>query len=276
MRVMFSDRPGEAHAKRVPKTMLGFEHNQAKVGVAAPYLISSKAEGVGDMWIHTAFGAIAILLVFLHASPATAGCKDPAAEGVDWHGCNMQVVMLHDADLARANLEGAFLSGTAFSGARLSQANLHRAELVRTTFEGADLSGANLEKALAARAVFNGAVLKNARLVKAEFHRVTFDGADLSGSDMSEGDFIRNSFADANLSGAIMVGATLPRSVFHGANLNGVSMQRAYLYWARFEGTDLSGIKDLTQEQLNTTCGDQTTKLPQGLTVPKSWPCPAD
>jgi uncharacterized protein YjbI with pentapeptide repeats len=73
-----------------------------------------------------------------------------------------------------------------------------------------------------------------------------------------------------------MVGATLPRSVFHGANLAGASMQRAYLYWARFEGTDLSGVKDLTQEQLNTTCGDQSTKLPQGLTVPQNWPCPED
>jgi hypothetical protein len=53
-------------------------------------------------------------------------------------------------------------------------------------------------------------------------------------------------------------------------------MQRAYLYWARFEGTDLSQVKDLTQDQLNITCGDQTTKLPQGLMAPKHWPCGED
>jgi uncharacterized protein YjbI with pentapeptide repeats len=74
----------------------------------------------------------------------------------------------------------------------------------------------------------------------------------------------------------VMVGATLPRSIFHGAKLAGVSMKRAYLYWTRFEGTDLSQVKDLTQDQLNITCGDQTTTLPQGLTAPKHWPCGED
>jgi len=73
-----------------------------------------------------------------------------------------------------------------------------------------------------------------------------------------------------------LVGATLPRSIFHGANLTGVSFKRAYLYWARFEGTDLSVVKDLTQEQLDITCGDQMTKLPPSLSVPKSWPCGED
>jgi uncharacterized protein YjbI with pentapeptide repeats len=55
-----------------------------------------------------------------------------------------------------------------------------------------------------------------------------------------------------------------------------VSLNRAYLYWARFEGTDLSLVKDLTQAQLDTACGDANTKLPAGLTVPKTWPCGED
>jgi uncharacterized protein YjbI with pentapeptide repeats len=105
---------------------------------------------------------------------------------------------------------------------------------------------------------------------------VNFEGANLSGADMTEGDFIRNNFANANLSGAVLVGATLPRSTFHGANLAGVSFQRAYLYWTRFEGTDLSQVKDLTQEQLDITCGDQNTKLPAGLNPPQRWPCGED
>ena len=103
------------------------------------------------MWVHRASGAVAIFLAFLYANPAAAGCKDPAAAGVNWQGCNMQMVMLDRVDLSGANLEAAFLSGTAFAGAILREADLQRAELVRTTFEGADLSGANLEKALAAR-----------------------------------------------------------------------------------------------------------------------------
>jgi uncharacterized protein YjbI with pentapeptide repeats len=87
---------------------------------------------------------------------------------------------------------------------------------------------------------------------------------------------MRNNFANANLSGADLTGATLHRSVFHAANLSGAIFKRAYLYWARFEGTDLSGVRDLTQEQLDITCGDANTKLPAGLTAPKNWPCGED
>ena len=112
--------------------------------------------------------ALTLAAAFLAPGTAMAGCKDKARPGVDWHGCNMQMLMLEKTDLAGANLEGAFLSGTAFTGSRLTQANLPRAELVRTSFEKAELSSANLEKALAARAVFNAATLKGSRQSETE------------------------------------------------------------------------------------------------------------
>ncbi|MBL8895433.1 MAG: pentapeptide repeat-containing protein [Rhizobiales bacterium] len=209
-------------------------------------------------------------------SSATAGCKDVAAPAVEWQGCNKQMLQLENSDLAGANLEGAFLSGSAFHEANLAGANLRRSELLRTSFIGANLSGADFEKALASRALFEKSQLKGARLTKAEFQRVSFDESDLTGVDMEEGDFVRNSFRKSNLSGVNFTGALMPRSVFHESNLKGANFTRTYLYWARFEGVDLSEVTGLTQMQLDMTCGDDKTKLPAGLTVPARWPCGED
>jgi hypothetical protein len=41
----------------------------------------------------------------------------------------------------------------------------------------------------------------------------------------------------------------------------------------RIEGVDLSGVADLTQSQLGIACGDDVTKLPDGLERPEEWPC---
>ena len=224
-----------------------------------------------------ASGVAAMLCVLLAAtSGASAGCKDAPAPGVDWHGCNKQLIQLDNTDLAGANLESAFLSGTHFRGTNLAKSNFQMSELVRTSFDGADLSGANLEKALAARATFKAAKLAGIRLVKVEFQRVNFEGADLSGAEIEEAELMRSSFAGANLSNANFTGATLARSIFTGANLAGAHFERAYLYWARFEGVDLSAVSGLTQEQIDITCGDKDTKLPSGLTAPARWPCGED
>jgi uncharacterized protein YjbI with pentapeptide repeats len=218
----------------------------------------------------------AALLGSILSQGAQADCKDNPGPGIDWHGCNKQLLQLENADLAGANFSGAFLSGTRFSGAKLDGADLQMSELVRTSFDNADLSGANLEKALAARASFKSALLKGARLIKAEFQRVNFEGADLSDSSIEEAELMRNDFTSANLANANLAGATLARTIFRGATLTGASFKRAYLYWARFEDTDLTAVKDLTQAQLDMACGDERTKLPAGLTKPKNWPCGED
>ena len=98
----------------------------------------------------------------------------------------------------------------------------------------------------------------------------------MTGADMTDGDFHRNSFVKAKLAGANLTGAIVPRSVFHEADLAGASFSGAILYRSRFEGTDLSAVKDLTQAQLDTVCGDSVTKLPAGLVAPTHWPCGED
>ena len=48
----------------------------------------------------------------------------------------------------------------------------------------------------------------------------------------------------------------------------GVNFEGADLKGAVLRGANLSEAKGLTQEQLNTACGDEKTKLPGVLTIP--------
>ena len=101
--------------------------------------------------------------------------------------------------------------------------------------------------------LFDNSRFRCANLQKAELGRTQLEGAVLDGADMSR--------------------AEIARSVFKGASLKGTDMSGAYTYLTRFEGADLSQVKGLTQRQLDDACGDDETRLPEGLTRPETWPC---
>jgi len=123
--------------------------------------------------------------------------------------------------------------GASCSGCDLFQIDLSYQAIPGRDFSGARIRQADLSLATADRARFNGA---NASLTN-------FFGARLSSAN----------FTDANLTGATFVGAYLGGARFNGAVLT---------------GANLDGADGLTQAQLNTACGDATTSLPAGLTVP--------
>jgi uncharacterized protein YjbI with pentapeptide repeats len=52
-----------------------------------------------------------------------------------------------------------------------------------------------------------------------------------------------------------------------------VNLTGAYLYLTQLGGANLSGASGLTQAQVDIACGTAQTKLPSGLTLPKTWPC---
>jgi uncharacterized protein YjbI with pentapeptide repeats len=91
-----------------------------------------------------------------------------------------------------------------------------------------------------------GANLKGANLKGAHLHGANLKGADLRGADLRE----------ANLKEA-----NLQKALFAGANLQGANLQ----------GANLQEATALTQEQLERASGDENTKMPEGLKVPKSW-----
>jgi uncharacterized protein YjbI with pentapeptide repeats len=128
--------------------------------------------------------------------------------------------------------------GASCAGCDLFQIDLAYQTIIGRDFSGARIRQADLSVATADRVRFHGA---NASLTN-------FFGARLGHAD----------FSNANLDHAILVGAYLGYARFNGADLTGADLS----------GAELSGAQGLTQAQLNTACGDATTVLPPGMTIP--------
>jgi uncharacterized protein YjbI with pentapeptide repeats len=151
--------------------------------------------------------------------------------GYDLEPIDLSKTSLSGADIARAMMPEVNLSESLLENAGLASAVLPRANLVRADLDYADLEEASLERSVAEEVCFH-----QARLIGTYFQR-----ADLTG---------------AHLEGALLTGAHLQGAVLESTHL---------------EGADLSGATGLTQEQLNSTFGDEKTQLPDGLTRPSSW-----
>ena len=110
--------------------------------------------------------------------------------------------------------------------------------------------------------------------MSAELARADFSGAELTGVDFAKADLGRANFAGATITGTKFDLSNLARVEFKDVVFKGpISFDRAFLYLTRIEGLDLSAATGLAQWQIDLTCGDDKTKLPAGLAVPKNWPC---
>ena len=98
----------------------------------------------------------------------------------------------------------------------------------------------------------NAANLSGAYMIIANLAEATLWGADLSGA------FLQGS----NLSGANFFAGNLSGAYLQGANLAGASLSDVDL-----SGANLSSSRYLNQYQLDQACGNDKTRLPEGLTV---------
>jgi hypothetical protein len=122
-------------------------------------------------------------------------------------------------------------------GANFNISDLRKADLRVADLRGANLGSANL----------GGALLVDAKM----------GGANLGNADLSHADLIRAKLSDADLRGANLSGAKLT-----GANLSGANLSAAN---ARFPLLKKATV--VSQEQLDTACGDAETQLPDGMTI---------
>ena len=111
------------------------------------------------------------------------------------------------ANLSKANLFEADLSGANLSRANLSRANLSGANLFEANLSRADLSGANLFGANLSRADLFGANLFEANLSGANLSGANLFGANLFGANLFRADLFGANLFEANLSGADLFGA---------------------------------------------------------------------
>jgi uncharacterized protein YjbI with pentapeptide repeats len=150
---------------------------------------------------------------------------------------------LSGANLRKANLHQANLSGDGISKAILNRADLSGADLSRAGLSGAYLSRANLTKANLLRAELVEADLRGANLTEANLLRANLRWADLSGADLSGANLLRANLSGADLSGANLKGANLEEVLFLRTNLEGASLEKANLCGADLQGVLLVGTR---------------------------------
>ncbi|MEP1143579.1 MAG: pentapeptide repeat-containing protein [Henriciella sp.] len=144
---------------------------------------------------------------------------------------------------APAIAQNATQIAQAKAGQSCADCNLFQADLSFEESKNVDLSGARLRQSNMALSTFEG---------------VNFSGANLSVANLFGARLNRTDLSGANLENAVAVGTYFGSSNFAGANLNGTN----------FSGANLTIAKGLTQTQLNRACGDHSTRLPTGKTIP--------
>ncbi len=154
---------------------------------------------------------------------------------------NFKNYYLTDIDFSFVNLQYADFTDADFTYANLSGANLSGAILVDTEMSGANLSGADLRDTNLRNQVLHYADLSGAKLLYADLF-----GANLFGANLRDANLFNANLRDANLADANLAGANLACA-------------------------NLSQIIGLTQEQVNSTRGNEETLLPLELIRPPHW-----
>lgn len=173
------------------------------------------------------------------------------------NGAELNGAKLNGAKLDQAELNGAQCSGIELNGAMLRLAKLNGAVLVGAKLHGVDLNGAALNRAVANGADFSGAKLNGAQLKQAVLNRAIFDGAELNGAELNR----------AVLHHAVLIGTEL-----NGAKLADTDFNAAHMKGVAIKSTDLSVAIHLSEAQVNSMFGDESTTLPDKMMRPNTWP----
>ncbi|MDJ0922513.1 MAG: pentapeptide repeat-containing protein [Henriciella sp.] len=144
---------------------------------------------------------------------------------------------------ATAQAQNADHIATVQSGKSCAACNLFQADLSYRDADHINLASARL---------------RQANLSLATYDDVVFAKSNLSIANLFGARFNRCDFKDADLTDAIAVGTYFGSSDLSGATLAGLNLS----------GADLTIARGLTQTQLNSACGDTSTKLPKGQTIP--------
>ena len=129
------------------------------------------------------------------------------------------------------------VAGTSCPGCNLFQADFGNKEMTGKSFAGARMRQSDMSAAVMNRTSFARADMRDVNAYGA-----VFTGANFSGADLTNASFVGTYLEGANLSGAKL----------SGTNFSGAEMDRAI---------------GLHQAQLSAACGDESTKLPRGLSL---------
>lgn len=213
---------------------------------------------------------------FAFAPAAEAGCSDSPSAGIDWSGCRKRNLILSGYDFSDGNLNKADLFASDMRETKMVGTDLTRAIMTRVNISESILTRANLSKVDGGRMVLHDVELTDSSFEKAELFRADFSRSNLTNANLNKTELGRANFSESNLTGAQITFTNLARANFKDAILVGTDLGRSWTYLTQFEGVDLSQVSNLSQQQLNLSCGNSDTKLPAGLTAPAKWPCGSD
>lgn len=219
---------------------------------------------------------LAGLLAIVASHSVQAGCSDRRAPGMDWSGCKKISKMLGNSDYTGSRFDESILTLSQLDKSNFKNASLVKANLTRVDATGSRFEGADLSKVNGYRAVFDQVQMTGTNLTKSEFFRASFRQAEFTDVDWSKSELGRVDFDAAKLGGVNFSFTNLSRVNFGNAALSKVNFDGAYTYLTRFEGVDLRDTQKLTQAQIDQSCGDSKTRLPDGLRPGASWPCEYD
>jgi uncharacterized protein YjbI with pentapeptide repeats len=212
-----------------------------------------------------------------HHRASAADCDSMASPKLNWSECRKNNIILQGSDLEGANLAGTHFDSTDLSNTNLKDADLEKATMVRTWLTDSHAEGANFSRIEAYRSSFTGVSASGATFTNAELERADFSSAKLERASFEKAELGRANFDKADLTGTSFALANLSRANLGSATFNGpIGFAKAFMYLTRIEGMDLSNATNLEQSQIDLACGDKSTKLPAGLKMPASWPCPPD
>lgn len=205
---------------------------------------------------------------------AHADCSDDGGPYVDWANCRKRNLIMDSSDFSSADFTRVDFSASDLRNSNFSNANFYKTNLMRASIAGSNAKGANFQSVLGSRTDFSRGDYEGANFSKAEINRSNFSNSNLKNANLSKADFSRVNFFNANLEGVNLYASNLSR-----ANLTEViidekfNLTNAFLFRTNIEGLDLSMVKELKQWQINLSCGNKNTVLPDNLDKPAHWPC---
>jgi hypothetical protein len=146
----------------------------------------------------------------------------------------------------RVHLEGAHLDTLSLKGFDLNSALLHRANIAFTDLDGANLAAARLDGARVNTCGAKGAKAAGAYFTDAHCSYFSLAGSDLTRAHLDGGSLTDSNLSDCNFTGADFSRRDLRRSRFAGARLRGASFDGADVRQAaglEFDENSVNGMR---------------------------------
>ncbi|WP_084597846.1 pentapeptide repeat-containing protein [Micromonospora chokoriensis] len=190
---------------------------------------------------------------FVNVSLEMSVLREANLARADLRGLMASHAVLQDANLCgarmqKSNLEGVIGHGASLCGAQLSDANLRYSGFTEADAEGANFERAGMDYAVFNNSIFNDCNMREVSFIGTKARRTSFVGGRLQKADLSKAQVQQSNFAGANLTGVKLNRASLEGAIFHDLG-----------------GSENVTAKGLTADQILGAFRDSVTVLPPDL-----------